>query len=437
MRIRIIIFLVLIMLFGFVIRAYRLGYPPEMMFDEVYYVKSAQQYINGEKDSNLYHPPLAKQIIALGIIITSGINKYAGWRFGSLVFGFLMIPVLFLIGRRLYNDNIAFVGALFLSADFLHLVQSRIATLDIFCASFSLIGYLFAIYYLFPNNPHEHTGTESPGNIKPDQNTLILQQSSSQGKNDMRKKLPLFLSALFFGIATACKWCGFFGAIGIIIAIYLIPPDRKKKISDRTLQEVLPFLIIIILVYMLSYISWVIKGTSLATIFNYHIRMLHFRYLEKFEHNYLSYFWQWPTLIRPIWYHFQEEGDKVFGIIAIGSPFFWWSFLLMMPHLIISAWKRKTRADFIVAMGYFSQFLLWAIAFKGSFFYYMIQSVPWMCLWVAVWLYRYLPDPGGRWFRPAFIIGTLIIFVLWYPILTGFPVSEAYYSRLIWLRNWI
>ena len=109
----------------------------------------------------------------------------------------------------------------------------------------------------------------------------------------------------------------------------------------------------------------------------------------------------------------------------------------MMPFLVISAWKRRIRADFLVAMGYFSQLLPWAVGYKGGFFYYIIQSVPWMCLWVAVWLYRYLPGPKGRWLRWGFIIGTLIVLAIWYPLLTGFPVLKAYYSRLIWLRCWI
>ena len=136
MRTWTIIGIILITLFGLGLRAYRLSYPPELMFDEIYYVKSAQQYIDGEKDTNHYHPPVAKQMIALGIMATSYLKKPVGWRMASLVFGLVMIPALFLIGRRICrHDGIALVAALFLSADFLHLVQSRIATLDIFCAS--------------------------------------------------------------------------------------------------------------------------------------------------------------------------------------------------------------------------------------------------------------------------------------------------------------
>ncbi|MCL5037003.1 MAG: phospholipid carrier-dependent glycosyltransferase [Chloroflexi bacterium] len=439
MRNWILIGIILIILFGLGLRVYRLGFPPEMMFDEVYYVKSAQEYIHGDKDTNLYHPPLAKQIIALGIMAASSLNKFVSWRSASLLFGVIMIPLLFMIGRRIYrHDAVALTGALFLAADFLHIVQSRIATLDIFVSSFSLIGFLFGAYYFFPKNRKDEIDPVSAGPVEnPD--ACDTGQNSGEAPAGAASSRPVFLwlSAIFFGIAAACKWSGAFGAFGVLAAIYLIPVDKKRGFLSRTLKEAVPFLVIIFLVYLLSYVSWLLKGTSIVDIFKYHERMLHFRYKEKFEHHYLSYFWQWPTLIRPIWYYYQEEGKKIFGVIATGSPLFWWSFLLMLPFLAVSAWKRKIRADFLVAMGYFSQWLPWAVGYKGCFFYYMIQSVPWMSLWVAVWLYRYLPGPGGRFLRYTFIACAIIMLALWYPLLTGLPISKAYFNHLVWLRVWI
>jgi len=394
--------IILITLLGIGLRLYHLELPKSEVFDEVYYAKAAQTYLNGQVDPNNGHPPLGKMLIALGIKLTPGQNQQFSWRFASLVFGSLMIPMVYLTGLLLTGSTmVGALSAFFLALDFLQLIQSRIAMLDIFTAFFSLMGFLLLWLYLrLPNS----------------------------------KKAWLLLSALTFGLAMASKGNGVFAALGAILCLWLMPREYSKP----TIKETLTFSSIAVLTYILAFLPWFFKGVSLTEVFTYHKDLLHFRYFESFKHNYLSYFWQWPTLIRPIWYYYQENQGMVNGIFALGSPIFWWSFLLFLPWLIFWAWQRNQPAYRFVLIAYLSQYLLWAVAFKGAFFYYILPAVPWMAIAMAmlcrqIWL-------GRIWQKSLVIIfigWVIFCFGLYYPLLIALPVSKDYYSKLIFLKNWI
>ena len=41
-------------------------------------------------------------------------------------------------------------------------------------------------------------------------------------------------------------------------------------------------------------------------------------------HPYFSEWWKWPWLVRPTWYFYEQKGEFVRGIVAIGNPALWW-----------------------------------------------------------------------------------------------------------------
>ncbi|MDR0798110.1 MAG: hypothetical protein LBE70_05315, partial [Nitrososphaerota archaeon] len=79
-------------------------YLTETMFDEVYFTRTAEQYLNRQWPYEWTHPPLGKLIIASGITIF-GLNPF-GWRIMGVVFGTLMIPVIFLLGKKMFGSYI-------------------------------------------------------------------------------------------------------------------------------------------------------------------------------------------------------------------------------------------------------------------------------------------------------------------------------------------
>ena len=67
-----------------------------------------------------------------------------GWRFMGTLFGLLMLPILYdFIKRMSGSTKISVCGTVIFAFDFMHFVQTRIATIDTYAVFFILLMYLF------------------------------------------------------------------------------------------------------------------------------------------------------------------------------------------------------------------------------------------------------------------------------------------------------
>ncbi len=134
-------------------------WPAERYFDEVYYPRSAVEYLKHAGtagDLGVFewtHPPLTKLIITLSMLLFGGLhglgNTGFGWRFLNIVIGALTVGVLYAFAKHLTRSTLfASIAAGMLLFDGFHYVQSRIATPEITVAFFSLTT-LYAFYRLW------------------------------------------------------------------------------------------------------------------------------------------------------------------------------------------------------------------------------------------------------------------------------------------------
>ncbi len=134
-------------------------WPAERYFDEVYYPRSAEEYLRHAGtagDLGVFewtHPPLTKLIITLSMMLFGGVhglgNTGFGWRFLNIVMGALTVGVLYLFAKHLTRSTFfASIAAGLLLFDGFHYVQSRIATPEITVSFFSLTT-LYAFYRLW------------------------------------------------------------------------------------------------------------------------------------------------------------------------------------------------------------------------------------------------------------------------------------------------
>ena len=117
----------------------RLTVPAKPFFDEIHYLPAARAILDLSHPANPEHPPLGKEILALGIALFG--DRPLGWRIMPVLFGTLG---LFAAMRALWFASASrfasiACGVLLVTA-FPLLVQSRIAMLDIFMASFTLVA---------------------------------------------------------------------------------------------------------------------------------------------------------------------------------------------------------------------------------------------------------------------------------------------------------
>ncbi len=119
------------------------------VFDEIYYARAASEYLHNMRIYENTQPPLSKLLITFSTILFGGLqhgNTAVGWRFFQVIFGGLVVMALFALAKRVTRSTLfASLAALFLTADGMHYVQSRIATPEGLYVLFSV----FAVYALY------------------------------------------------------------------------------------------------------------------------------------------------------------------------------------------------------------------------------------------------------------------------------------------------
>lgn len=401
-------------LLALVLRLWNVTQPPEMFFDEVYYVDAAQKLWAGEPDPNSVHPPLAKWLIGLGMeVAPEDMGEPFGWRLGSVVAGVLMVCATYSMALMLfsYNRVAAVAAGVFVATEHLHLSMSRIAMLDPYLALFALLGAWWSLAYFLGG--HERWAV---------------------------------LGAISLGLATGCKWSGLLTAFGCFLAAVFL--DRYRNFDYvRSTRYFFWCLLLMPLAFFACYTHlFLLEGFEIETfktIFSQQERMVKFRYdAKQFVHGYKSYFWDWPLVLRPIWLHYEQEGSQVQGVCSLGVWTTWWFFtVLLLERAYTGLIKQRDLIGGALVLLWFGQWLPWAASSTGGFFYYMLPQVPIMaCLMGKLFadLANFDDVLGeGRW-RAWTLAGVYFTgFVLYYPFVAAFLTTRQYFDLLFFLPRWI
>ena len=158
-RNRVALVVALILLISLGVRMYQLTTPPSYMFDEVYYAKDANVIVHNQvgpmpplrwtagKEVSWPHPEMGKQLIAVGILLFG--NRAFGWRMPAVLAGMFILACIYPLARRLgLSPAWSLIALAFAAADTLGIAQSRIATLDIFIALWTVVCILMALRYI-------------------------------------------------------------------------------------------------------------------------------------------------------------------------------------------------------------------------------------------------------------------------------------------------
>ncbi len=209
----------------------RYTYMNSTYFDEIYHPRTAYEHLNNVYPYEVSHPPLGKLIISIGIAMF-GMVPF-GWRFMGTLFGVLMVPILYVFLKNLFGKTpVALCGTALFTFDFMHLVQTRIATIDTYGVFFILVSYYFMYRWL----------------------------TVPAGKKLRHYVLPLFLSGLFWGVGCASKWTVVYAGAGLALLWLLgmifkagdwheaelaaqtqpVPPEVRLEVTEAMFREEQP-----------------------------------------------------------------------------------------------------------------------------------------------------------------------------------------------------
>jgi len=271
------------------LRLFRLSTPNKLIFDEIYYVDGARDFlkfgveVSANKPEFIVHPPVGKWVIALGIKVF-GDNPF-GWRVAVALLGTLSILLIAKIASRIFGAlGYGLIAALLAFFDGLNLVMSRTALLDITLTTFLLAATWFLIERRY------------------------------------------LLAGLFFGLALGSKWSAIFYIIAF--AIFFVAKELRENVAqdderNRSTRELLLLLglrkvqlfVVPLIVYVVSWFGWFRSsrgwsrfwseenGTTLlspiTSFIHYHVEILTFHQGLNAEHNYRSAAWQWYYRFAP------------------------------------------------------------------------------------------------------------------------------------------
>ena len=392
-------------------------------FDEIYHARTAYEHLRGVYPYEVSHPPLGKEILSLGIVLF-GMTPF-GWRCMGALFGVAMLPLMWDLLRRMFRDDrVALCGAALLAFDFMHLTQTRIATIDSFATLFILLMYLF-LYRYFTEGKLRH----------------------------------LAACGVTFGIGAATKWtCLYAGAgLGVLWALHWVFSGVRahrtgdgRRYARRLLGNIGFCLVFFVLVPgMIYYASYYPYGAArgLHGISMYFTReyaaivLENQRFMFTYHaglvatHPYSSRWWQWLLDLRPILYYLSYGDGTVSTIGAFVNPLLCWGGLLALPVLAYRAWKRDRTALFLL-VGYLAQVLPWVFISRLTFEYHYFAATLFLVLALG-YVFDRLRRRGYLGIVYAFTAANGVLFALFYPVLTGVTIPRDYaWNVLKWLPDW-
>ncbi len=396
------------------------------MFDEVYHGRTAYEFLHGLVTYEVTHPHFGKILLALGVLIF-GMNPF-GWRFMPVVFGILIIPLMYLFAKRLFrNTYIATATSLLLAFDCMHYTLSRIATIDIFAAFFILLMYYYMYQYLQKDHEYRKTKASVKDSFLP---------------KDIYLPLALSGVSMAFGIAT--KWTGVYAGIGLAVLFiwHTLLHFPKKQVKKLFFFCCIFFIAAPLIVYTLCFIPVVgytpyknlIDKTIQGTIymFNYHSDLVA-------EHYYSSPFYEWPIIWMPLLYANDAVGaTDVSAVSCMGNPAIWWIGIPCVLY-VFYRWigKRDKKAGFL-CISYLAQYIPWMSVGRITFIYHYFPAIIFVMLMMGYTMQRIKDHfPWGKKAITTYLVMAIICFFLFFPVISGLPIYKEWGLRLRWLKDWI
>ena len=417
---------ILIAIASLALRLINLATPKGFVFDEVYYVDGARDFlkygveVTGNKPEFIVHPPVGKWLIASGIKLFG--DSEFGWRIASAIIGVLLI-LLFarLVHVLFYSPLLTAIGALLMACDGLALVHSRTALLDLFLTFFVVLAI-----YLWHQEHH-------------------------------------WLAGIALGLAMGTKWSGLYFILVIaLISVYRIFFQHPgKEMLRQFAVKFLQYGLLPIAVYVSTWTGWFLSNRGwdrdwspnvISSWLHYHSEMLNFHTGLTQKHSYQANPWSWMIMGRPT--SFFYDAPKTCGanscsqeVLALGTPLLWWAGTIACAA-VIAFWLRSvinkttSAALNIVVIGLVAGYLPWFFFQQRTVFsFYAIIIEPFMIL-AIVYCIKALLDSSlkpriSQAITLLFLLVIAVNFIYFFPVFTGGVLTyDAWYQRM-WFPSWI
>ncbi|MGB3199566.1 MAG: phospholipid carrier-dependent glycosyltransferase [Nodosilinea sp.] len=479
------------------LRLWQLGGLRTLVFDEVYYVPFALDYLQGTPSFDA-HPPLAKYLIALGLWLGQWPATWLGWPTveveGTLVsplaFRWLnavvgaTIPLLLAAlawelgamhhgcegdrlsttvedppksplergtlnravtplpkGSRgdppvtLRQHRFALLTGLLMTLEGLTLVESRLALINIYGLALGLLGQW--AWIRAGRSPHSPCWR--------------------------------WLAGIALGAASSVKWnwAGFW--LGLVLWKCATNLNIKHLLQTRYpvgAQHAVPLLgqltnwvVIPLVIYVLLWFPHLaLTGESLGEVHR-QLWSTHQVIGETVSHAYCSPWYSWPLMLRPVAYFFERGEGTATTIHAMGNPVLWWLSTAAVLALTLGWLGRRISPNTesiqisrrgtaccapatrpvvaFILLNYLANWLPWVLVSRCTFLYHAMGIVVFSTLGLAWLMAQWLENRRDRPLALLLLGAIALSFWFWLPLYLGLPLSPASLQQRWLLPGWI
>lgn len=395
------------------------SYYNSMYFDEIYHARTAFEQLKGYDIYETTHPPLGKILISLGIAVF-GMTPF-GWRIVGVLCGIIMIPIMYMLVNAVCKKQwIGCLAAALLALDFMHLTQTRIATVDTYVVLFVMLTFMFMAFW------HNSCWKSKKGWVY------------------------LALSGISMGCAVSSKWNGAYPMVGLAIVFFvslaLKFQKSKKEHSDKAfvvktlLLCCIFFVAVPVLIYTATFTAVIdADGASdfLRQFVGYQKHMFNYHSTLVAEHFFASKWYTWPFSLKPMWYSIAEKGALASSISAFGNPAIWVLTPAAAIYCLILGIKNKSVSKLLVGLGWLSSYLPWVAVSRLCFIYHYfpcaVFGIAAICIAVCDLCRK---KPAAK--KAVFVYLALcaVLFCMFLPVTLGLWVPKEYLDFLEFLPNW-
>ncbi|MDO4219347.1 MAG: glycosyltransferase family 39 protein [Synergistaceae bacterium] len=381
------------------------SYYDQTLPDEVYHVRTAYEFLHGMPMYKNVYPPLGQILISMGIALF-GMNPF-GWRIMCLVFGVLMVPIIYLFALRFTRKtSLATLAALLLVTEFMHYSLSRMAMIEIIAAFFILCMF-YSIYAFI-----------------------------QEGKNKY-----LFLSGIAFACGIATKWTAIHAlfALVIIIAWYMLETYGEKA-NFKPLIKLLGlclvyFCLIPAVVYVLSYIPLACVYSNKGLI-EYIISNL--KYCVTESHLLASPWWSWLFDWQPVLESYVTIGNTHASVVSIFiNPLICFLGIASLGHHFYLSFVEKNKTAVCLLVCYLAMLVPWIFIARLAPIYQYFCCINILILMICNSIYSLNFKQEDKIIK---IVGVISVglFILFFPVISGTVVNNYHIEQVLeWWPNWV
>lgn len=256
-----------------------------------------------------------------------------------------------------------------------------------------------------------------------------------------RNTKTLILSGLFFALSICVKWTGFLAGLALAL-IYFTDFFKEKQSLKRTLlQGTLFFVVLPLIIYTGIYLIYpnnqVAYTNNPKQIIVQTEKMYKYHSTLESDHYFSSPWYSWPISYKPVWYYEKEYSPVTKGTIStIGNIVIWWAGIIALLASLYIFIKKKDKNIYLLLISILSLWLPYIFIGRVMFLYHYFPVLPFLMLMVTAIL-KYLEEKtNSLYIVPIYISLAVIFFIIYYPVISGLPVSKHYVDTLKLFNSW-